>query len=618
MFELTSTVSIGRDADNTLRIKQLSVSRHHCLLEKQNDRVKIVDRSSFGTFVNHLPIKERFLEHGDEITIGDSLLVFLCDEDRKSLNMTSTQMDRGDAVTLSAVRLRREEVFYLQPEHLPESFQPTARVTRDLTVLLKISALISSALDMETLQNRLLDSVLELIPAEYGVILQATDGDEKYTASVSRCRRGDAMELAHISRAVVDQVSEQGVAILSNELLEGPAVASDERPSASRSHWLLCAPLASNETVTRMLYLVSESRGVPYEEKHLELLTAIASIASIAIENVQHIEDLKAENRRLAQEISLNSNMIGDSPAMHEVYRLIGKVAPTDSTVLIRGESGTGKELAAYAIHANSPRADKPFFAINCASLTEQLLESELFGHEKGAFTGACAQKKGKLELAHGGTFFLDEIGEINPSLQAKLLRVLQNRVFERVGGNRQIKVNVRLIAATNKNLEEALRAGSFREDLYYRLNVVELVLPPLRARREDIPLLANYFAVKHGERCKRRVLGVSSEVHERLMSYDWRGNVRELENAIEHAVVLGSTEQIMLEDLPPAISKLERSAQTGISSFKKSVEEHKKFLILNALERANGSYVDAAALLDMHPNNLHRLIRTLNLKSEL
>jgi Nif-specific regulatory protein len=347
-------------------------------------------------------------------------------------------------------------------------------------------------------------------------------------------------------------------------------------------------------------------------------LTAIACIASIAIENVQQIESLKAENKRLNQEISLNHNMIGDSPVMHEVYRMIGKVAPTDSTVLIRGESGTGKELAAYAIHANSPRADKPFLAINCAALTETLLESELFGHEKGSFTGAIAQKKGKLERANGGTFFLDEIGEINPTLQVKLLRVLQNRIVERVGGSHPIKVDVRLIAATNRNLEEAIRQGSFREDLYYRLNVVEMVIPPLRERREDIPLLAQYFALKHGQRCKRHVVGISPEVRDRLISYDWRGNVRELENVIERAIVLGSTELIVLEDLPQAIFKRELSESDGIYSFKKAVEEKKKYLVLDAVEKANGSYTEAARLLDMHPNNLHRLIRTLKLKPTL
>ena len=228
---------------------------------------------------------------------------------------------------------------------------------------------------------------------------------------------------------------------------------------------------------------------------------------------------------------------------MRSLYRQIGRVAPSDSTVLITGESGTGKELVARAIHSNSPRAERPFVAINCAAITETLLESELFGHERGAFTGAIAQKKGRLETADGGTVLLDEIGELSPALQAKLLRVLQEREFERVGGTRSIAVDFRLVAATNRDLEQAIAAGTFRRDLYYRLNVVSLAVPPLRERPEDIPLLANHFARRHAANMKRRVTGVSPEALACLMAYDWPGNVRELENAIERAVVLGSTD---------------------------------------------------------------------------
>jgi Nif-specific regulatory protein len=263
----------------------------------------------------------------------------------------------------------------------------------------------------------------------------------------------------------------------------------------------------------------------------------------------------------------------------------------------------------------NSHRVDKPFVAINCAAITETLLESELFGHERGAFTGAVAQKKGKLEVAEGGTVFLDEIGELALAMQAKLLRVLQEREFERVGGTRPIKLDVRLIAATNRDLKEASRTGTFRSDLYYRLNVVSLQMPALRERREDIPLLAAFFAAQHGEKVKRRVAGISPEAQACLTRYDWPGNVRELENAIERAVVLGSTEVILAEDLPDSI--LEETAASGqpVNALAEGIREAKKVLIERAIEQANGNYTEAAKLLGVHANHLFRLIRTLNLK---
>ncbi|HUO29666.1 MAG TPA: sigma-54 dependent transcriptional regulator, partial [Bryobacteraceae bacterium] len=297
------------------------------------------------------------------------------------------------------------------------------------------------------------------------------------------------------------------------------------------------------------------------------------------------------------------------------VFETIAKVAPTDSTVLLRGESGTGKELAARAIHRNSLRARKPFVAVNCAALTEPLLESELFGHEKGAFTGAVVQKKGKLEEASGGTVFFDEVTEMSPVLQAKLLRVLQEREFERVGGTRPIQADVRIVAATNRDLEEATRQGSFRPDLYYRLNVVSLNLPPLREHPDDIKLLAAHLVQKHSRKLKRNVAGISPEALACLTSYDWPGNVRELENAIERALVLGTTDMVRLEDLPDSVLDAGRYPETAQGGFNASITEAKKRLIMDTLRKTRGNYAEAAGMLDLHPNSLHRLIRNLHLK---
>jgi Nif-specific regulatory protein len=300
---------------------------------------------------------------------------------------------------------------------------------------------------------------------------------------------------------------------------------------------------------------------------------------------------------------------------MRAVHRFIAKVAASDSTVLISGASGTGKELVALAIHRRSSRARKPFVAINCAAVADTLVESEFFGHERGAFTGAVTHKKGRLEEGEGGTVFLDEIGELALPLQAKLLRVLQEREFERVGGTRTIRVNIRIIAATNRNLDEEVKRGTFREDLFYRLNVVSQTLPDLRERREDIPVLANHFLQKHARTCTRRVEGFSDDAMACLMAYDWPGNVRELENAIERALVLGGTEQILPDDLPESLVESAIVPSTSGPKFHEMIREIKRQLVTKALEESNGSRVDAAQRLGLHPNNLHRLIKTLDLK---
>jgi len=303
--------------------------------------------------------------------------------------------------------------------------------------------------------------------------------------------------------------------------------------------------------------------------------------------------------------------MVGDSDRMREIYQFIRKAAPTHSTILIMGESGTGKELLARAIHCRSLRAGKPFVAVNCAAVTDTLLESEFFGHEKGAFTGAATQKKGKLEEANGGTVFLDEIGELALGLQAKLLRVLQEREFERVGGTRPVKVDIRILAATNRNLSEEVKRGAFRQDLYYRLNVLAVTMPALRDRRQDISLLAHYFLQKHRPIARRKIVGISERVRFSLMNYDWPGNVRELENAIERAIVLGTTAEILPDDLPESIAGLSEEPSDGVK-FHETVRHFKKQLVRNAFEQANQNHTEAAKLLGLHPNNLHRLLADL------
>jgi Nif-specific regulatory protein len=349
--------------------------------------------------------------------------------------------------------------------------------------------------------------------------------------------------------------------------------------------------------------------------QHRETLAAVATIASAALENIRDIEALRGENRMLREQLGSDTGIVGESPAIATLLRLIARVAPRETSVLVLGESGTGKELVARALHSRSPRANRPFVAINCAALTETLLESELFGYEKGAFTGAAAQKKGKLETAEGGTVFLDEIGELAPLLQAKLLRVLQQREFERVGGTRTLKLDVRVIAATNRDLAAEVRRGVFREDLYHRLNVVALKVPPLRERPSDILPLAHYFLARATARCRRRVTGIAPEAERCLASYSWPGNVRELENAIERAVVLGDSEVLLSEDLPEAILDAGPAVPGALQA---SVTQAKRDLILAAFRETGGDHNLAATKLKLHPNSLRRLVRVLGLREIL
>jgi Nif-specific regulatory protein len=352
--------------------------------------------------------------------------------------------------------------------------------------------------------------------------------------------------------------------------------------------------------------------------EHRDTLSAIATLASAALEGAQDVERLKTENALLREQVHASATgIVGDSAPARKLLEMVARVAPRETSVLILGESGTGKELVARALHAASPRAPRPFVAINCAALTETLLESELFGHEKGAFTGAVAQKKGKLEVAEGGTVFLDEAGEMTPALQAKLLRVLQQREFERVGGTRTLRLDVRMIAATNRDLSAEVKRGAFREDLYHRLNVVAIKVPPLRERAEDIPALARHFLERAVARCGRRVTALAEETERYLMSYSWPGNIRELENAIERAVVLGESEVLLPEDLPETVLDA-APAVDGAGALQSSVSDAKRKLILDAWRESGGDHNRAAELLRIHPNSLRRLIRNLGMRSIL
>ncbi|MBV9483377.1 MAG: sigma 54-interacting transcriptional regulator [Acidobacteria bacterium] len=610
---------VGRDASNLLSIADPSVSRRHCVLIRDEHGFMIRDLNSRnGTLVNGTPIREHYLAHGDQITIGDSICLFLLAEGEETPTLNAPVEFEESSSAFRTISLRPADVLYLQPDKILRDLPATSRLARNLSALLKISRVVHSIRDLDALQAEILGLTFEVAPAERGAILLDGHNAGHFSSIFVRNRNADDHRAVRVSRTIASQVVEQGLAILGSNIVSSSSFRGVESLIASQVHSLLCIPLIVFEKVIGCIYLDSTNPAARFEHEHLELVTAIAGISAVALDNARQLDWLLQENQRLHSEINLDHNMVGESERMKDIYRFLSRVAPTDSTILIEGESGTGKELAARAIHRNSPRGDKPFVAINCAALTETLLESELFGHEKGSFTGAIAQKKGKLEIANGGVVFLDEIGELAPVLQSKLLRVIQEREFERVGGTRSIPVDIRLIAATNKNLGDAVKAGGFRGDLYYRLNVVSVTMPALRQRKEDIPLLASYFSKKHALRCKVKPKRLSEDARICLMTYDWPGNVRELENAVERALVLGAAELILPEDLPESV--LERATPVGGvgAKYHAAVKELKKQLILSALEQASGSFTDAAKVLGLHPNYLHRLIRNLDLRAEV
>ena len=604
-------VVIGRETAATLCIADASVSRRHSQIENDDGQFFILDLDSLnGTFINDVPVKRRRLQHGDRVRIGDSQFLFLMHDGEVESKSSDVQFDDQHVVSGSTLQVRFNDALYL--------------MARDLSALMKVSTTINAIRGMDPLQKTLLELLFEVVPAERGAILltdahsEGTTEEAPFASVFGLDRRGDRDESIRVSRTITNSVLHQGEALLISNRAEGKEFESANSLSTDRPVSILCVPLIMLDRTLGVIYLDTKDPDSVFDKDHLQLVSAISAITAVAMENARHFEWLVSENQRLIADFNIEHNLIGESAPVREVLQFIAKVAPTDSSVLLSGESGTGKELAARAIHKNSKRAEKAFMGVNCAALAESLLESELFGHEKGSFTGALVQKKGRLEIADGGTVFLDEIGELSPALQVKLLRVLQEREFERVGGTRSIKVDIRLITATNKNLEEAVSEGTFRQDLYYRLNVVSLEMPPLRDRPEDIPLLANYFAAKYSEKCNRRVVGISSEAQARLRNYDWPGNVRELENAIERAVVLGTTEQILLEDLPESVLESEPVTAEPATKYHDAVAQTKKQVILSAMLQMKGNYTEAAKLLGVHPNYLHRLIRNLNLKDQL
>ena len=480
--------------------------------------------------------------------------------------------------------------------------------TRKLTTLMEINQALSATLNLRAALQRALELLERHAGALRGVVtlLHPESGQLNTTASVGLTPEGRRASY-QLGEGVTGQVVESGKPVVVPQASREPAFLNRaaRKDLNRREITFVCVPIVSHHKAVGALSIDLPFKKDRDYDGDLSFLGVVASMILQAIK-VSHLVDaerqrLLDENIHLREELKEKydlSHIVGTSGPMRQVYEQIARVARATTTVLIRGESGTGKELIAHAIHYNSPRANKPFIKVSCAALPDSLIESELFGYEKGAFTGAEARKKGRFELAEGGTLFLDEIGDLNLSTQVKLLRVLQEREFERLGGTEPVKANVRLITASNKALEKAIAAGSFREDLHYRLNVFTIFIPPLRERKPDVMLLADHFlekySIEHGQQIKR----ISTPAIDMLMSYHWPGNVRELQNTIERAVLVCDGNVVHGHHLPPTLQTAEASGTVMSLSLGETVEAYEKDLILDALKTTRGNRVKAAKLL--------------------
>jgi len=485
------------------------------------------------------------------------------------------------------------------------------RKIRELTVLYEVSQLIGLSFDgqgvlsdiLKTFHARLgmnRGTITLLNPLTGGLEIRAAHG-----MSEEEIGRGKYL----VGEGITGKVVETGEPMVVPQIKKEPLFLNrtQSRENLTKSDIsFICVPIKNGPNVLGALSVDRLfSEDIAFEED-VRLLSIIASMIAQGLKIQQMVQDEKkqllSENitlkEKLKERYSLY-NIVGTSNKMTEVFQMIERIANTDVTVLIRGESGTGKELVANAIHFNSSRALKPFLKLNCAVLPDTLIESELFGHEKGAFTGATEQRMGRFERADGGTLFLDEIGTLNLTAQAKLLRVLQEREFERIGGTRTLRVDVRIIAATSKDLERSIEEGTFREDLYYRLNVFPIFIPPLRERKTDILLLADYFVEKFNQKHKKDVRRISTPAIDMLIQYHWPGNVRELENSIERAVLFCTDRVIHSYHLPPTLQTGERSGTIPSLSFEEAMQSYEKELIIDALKNSRGNMAEAARLLN-------------------
>ncbi len=598
--------TIGRALGNDVTIKANGVADHHIqiVFDGRDFVLEEIDRDA-DIAINGKKKRRARLVHNDRIQLGPA-----SNGAELAFSMFAESVKRAAA----------SDADEPEKKSAPDGSSEIAGVRK----LFSFSEKLINRRSVDELLEAMLDDVIELTHAQKGFLILVEGADvvptpgassqagasveKKLVVRAARNVRREALTDGEgaISDSIVRQTIQTGRPIIVSDALADTTFGQSESVIAMKLSSVMCAPLVSQGEVIGALYVGNDKVKHLFERTQLELLGIFASQASLILQNAMLLNALRADKEKLQSELKDKrfGEIIGSCPSMLEVFRKLSKVATTDISVLITGETGTGKELIAKEVHRRSPRADGPFIVINCGAIPENLIESELFGHVKGAFTGAVVSRPGKFQAADKGTLFLDEIGELPLNLQVKLLRALQERVVFKVGDTKPEKVDIRVIAATNRNLEEEIRAGNFREDLYYRLNVVNLWLPPLRDRGDDVMIIAKTLLSKYAEELGSAVKGFSPAALASIRKYNWPGNIRQLENRIKKALVLCDQTLLSPEDLD-----LGASGESGIMPLEKAKEEFQRRYVLEALERNNGNRTQTARDLGVDPRTIFRYL---------
>jgi two-component system, NtrC family, response regulator HydG len=627
-------MTIGRAPTNRIVLRDELCSRNHCELYRNGPAWILRDLGSRnGTTVNGGAVHgERELQSGDLIEIGPYDLGFTFDLAQpfpETAEMTEGNgsdtalafdvIDNARIIKPEIIHRVRNSRYRTQPS---DSTLGRDRTHKDLASLYRLALEMGAATNAKALAEVVLAGLKSGTNLDIGAVLLLPKAvEERAKASqlsvVAYFAAGE-----HPYHKVADflsiQVLETREAISARGVGEVDRISGREQPGEARAESVICAPIQSGPLIHGLIHLYSTDLKRSIQPEDLEFTIAVADQMAVALRNLKEkellasgLDRIRTDYETLQQQLQGESEIVGKSPEVQLLCETIARIAPTDAIVLIRGESGVGKELVARAIHFGSSRKNRPFCTMNCAALTESLLESELFGHEKGSFTGATERKSGKFEQAHRGTLFLDEVGEMSLAIQAKFLRVLEGHPFERVGGRSQIQVDVRVVAATNRNLEREVERGTFRKDLYFRLHVVEITVAPLRKRRSDIPVLAEHFLASSARKTGRQVISFTPEAREALATYDWPGNVRELQNVVERAVILCSGNQVRPEDIHLTLLKTPASdpsmnVMEGGSYREISLDSLEKEHILATLERNNWNMTRTAEILGIERSTLY------------
>ncbi|MCC7475177.1 MAG: sigma 54-interacting transcriptional regulator [Pirellulales bacterium] len=651
------SITVGRAPTNAIVVKDERCSRNHAEVFQSGGKWVLRDLDSRnGTLVDGQRIHaDHTLQAGEIIRIGNSHLAFVHDlsqafPDPHSVLRTAQAVEPGAAGSVeenppdhesvletyepTTITHRRGQSKLLEPPEEEDAEVTLPKLGRAAASLCRLAFELAKAMDVETLANIALDGLFEATQVDAGaVLLQARHPNPKAKSDNLEviASRSDSPHRYHrVSQFLSSTVMRDGQGVLARNVMDDSQLGSRDSKGDILATSVICAPIRRAGNVLGVIHLYSTDAGKPTDPDDLEFTLAVADTVAVALENLsrqqqlaENLSQIRDENVQLRERLGAESEIIGSSEVMKQVARDIARAAPSRATVLIRGESGVGKELVARAVHFSSPRRKGPFGCLNCAALSETLLESELFGHEKGAFTGATERKIGKFEAADKGTLMLDEIGEMSPQVQAKFLRVLEGHPFERVGGSEQIKVDVRVIAATNRDLEKDVAEGNFRRDLYFRLHVLEIIVPALRKRPEDIPELAEYFLHRFVAETGSKIKGFTPRAMEELLHYRWPGNVREMKNVIERAVVLTRSEYIDSDDLVLSTLRTAGDTDSGLIEISNckgeaaSLADMEKHHILAVLRQTGWNKSRAAIILGIERSTLDRKIRRYDLVEE-